>query len=233
MAKLLIVDDHEVVRTGLKTIFGEMPDVSVVGVAANAAEAVVFARRTLPEIAVIDFRLADMPGDELATKLRAGFPRIGIVMLTAYAGEDIVRRALAAGVDRFVTKSAGSEALRNAVESLLRGEPKPSGGGAAVLDHLASYSSTASGAVLTPRQERVLELAAEGMTYGEIAECLFIAESTVRFHMQSLKAKLGARTRTGLIATAIREALVDPIGGQNHSSCISNVVLSSSASRSS
>jgi DNA-binding NarL/FixJ family response regulator len=212
MVKLLIVDDHEVVRVGLKRILGAMPEISIVGVAASATEALVFAGRTAPEIAVIDFRLSDMPGDELATKLRAGFPRIGIVMLTAYAGEDIVRRALAAGVDRFVTKGAGSKALRTAIESLLCGEPMPCGGAGAVLRQLASYSSPAVPAGLTPRQKRVLELAADGMSDGEIADCLFISESTVRFHMQALKSKLGVRTRAALIATAIREALVDPAG---------------------
>jgi DNA-binding NarL/FixJ family response regulator len=209
---VLVVDDHEVVRRGLQTALAAMPDVEVVGTAADGFEALQLARRSVPEIAVIDFRLPDMPGDELCAKLLALLPSIQVVVLTTYVGEDIVRRAISAGAGRFVTKASGLQELRAAIESILRGEPRPAGGGAAIAAHLQKVTAEQSAATLTPRQERVLELAAAGLTYAEIGERLIISESTVRFHIQALKTKLGAKTKTELIATSIRLALIDPVG---------------------
>jgi DNA-binding NarL/FixJ family response regulator len=212
MTRVLIVDDHEVVLEGLQTALSAMPAVEIVGLAADGAEALQLARRTVPELALVDFRLPDMPGDRLCARLLQTLPSLRVVMLTTYVSEDIVRRTLDAGACRFVTKAAGLDELRRAIDSVLVGDPIPTGGSATVVAHLQQLANEQSSATLTSRQERVLELAAAGMTYAEIGQRLFISESTVRFHIQALKTKLGARTKTQLIATAIRAALIDPVG---------------------
>jgi DNA-binding NarL/FixJ family response regulator len=212
MTRVLIVDDHEVVREGLQVALSSMSEVDVVGTAGNGAEALQVAKRTAPEIAVVDLRLPDMPGDELCVQLRRVFPSVQVVIFTTYLSEDIARRAFKAGAARFVAKSSGLSELRDAIGSIIRGEPVASGGGEAVVNALRARVSEQAPLVLTPRQTRVLELAADGLTYQEIAARLYISESTVRFHMQTLKAKLGARTKTELITKAIRSALIDPSG---------------------
>jgi DNA-binding NarL/FixJ family response regulator len=212
MTRVLVVDDHEIVREGLHNVLSAMPELEIVGLAADGAEALQLARRTVPELAIIDFRLPDMPGDRVCARLRQILPSLRIVMLTTYVSEDIVRRTLDAGACRFVTKAAGLGELRHAIRSVMIGEPTPIGGSATVVAHLQRVANEQASAILTSRQERVLELVAAGLTYSEIGERLFISESTVRFHMQALKAKLGARTKTQLIATAIRTALIDPVG---------------------
>jgi DNA-binding NarL/FixJ family response regulator len=212
MTRVLVVDDHEVVREGLHTALSGMPEIEIVGFAADGAEALQLARRTVPELAIIDFRLPDMPGDRVCARLRQILPSLRVVMLTTYVSEDIVRRTLDAGACRFVAKAAGLGELRHAIQSAVSGEPIPAGGSASVVAHLQRVANEQGSAVLTSRQERVLELVAAGLTYAEIGERLFISESTVRFHMQALKAKLQVRTKTQLIATAIRSALIDPVG---------------------
>jgi DNA-binding NarL/FixJ family response regulator len=212
LARLLVIDDHEVVREGLQAALSAMPSVELVGAAATGAEGLQLARRTIPEIVVADFRLPDMPGDELCARLVALLPSVAVVMLTTYASEDIVRRVVASGASRFVTKASGLSELRRAIESVLRGEPRPAGGGAAIVERLERVVADPAMATLTARQEGVLELAAAGLTYGQIAERLIISESTVRFHIQALKTKLGTKTKTELITTAIRLALIDPVG---------------------
>jgi DNA-binding NarL/FixJ family response regulator len=214
LARLLVVDDHEVVREGLQAALSAMSLIEFVGAAGTAAEALQLARRTTPEIVVADFRLPDMPGDELCARLVALLPSVKVVMLTTYVNEDIVRRVIAAGASRFVTKASGLSELRLAIESVLRGDPTPAGSGGAIVEHLRRVVADQTTTTLTARQERVLELAAAGLTYAQIAERLIISESTVRFHIQALKTKLGARTKTELITTAIRLALIDPVGSE-------------------
>lgn len=210
--RICVVDDHEIVREGLRQALPNDPRIEVVGEAASGAEALHQARRTLPDVMLVDFRLGDMTGDELCRRIRKDFPSTQVVMLTTYLSEDVVRRCIDAGAAGFVTKASGLDELR-AVLAKLDEQPGASfsGGPSAVVQRL--YETDAKRAPrrsLTPQQERVLELAAHGFTYSEISARLHISESTVRFHIQSLKERLGVRTKTELIATAIRCALISP-----------------------
>jgi DNA-binding NarL/FixJ family response regulator len=132
-------------------------------------------------------------------------------MLTTYLSEDVVRRSLDAGAAGFVTKASGLDELRDVLAKLGDEAPVFAGGASAIVQRLHEASAEhLPKRPLTPQQERVLELAAHGLTYNEISGRLHISESTVRFHIQSLKERLEVRTKTELIAVAIRAALISP-----------------------
>jgi DNA-binding NarL/FixJ family response regulator len=210
--RLLIVDDHEVVREGLASALAADERFEIVGTAATGKEALQRARQTLPDIALVDLRLPDMRGEDLTRELRTRFPSTEVIILTTYLGEGTVRAALDAGAAAYVTKAAGLPELRSAIERVIDDGDAVSGTAAPqIVKQLhAVVASRMDDAIPTPRQEAVLELAAQGMTNGEIGERLYISESTVRFHVQKLKEKFSARTKTELIAKAIRTGFIAP-----------------------
>jgi DNA-binding NarL/FixJ family response regulator len=208
----LIVDDHEVVREGLASALAADERFEIVGTAATGKEALQRARQTLPDIALVDLRLPDMRGEDLTRELRSRFPSTAVIILTTYLGEGTVRAALDAGAAAYVTKAAGLPELRSAIERVIEDGVAADGTAAPqIVKQLhAVVASRMDDAIPTPRQEAVLELAAQGMTNGEIGERLYISESTVRFHVQKLKEKFSARTKTELIAKAIRTGFIAP-----------------------
>jgi DNA-binding NarL/FixJ family response regulator len=209
--RLLIVDDHEVVREGLAAALSADPRFEIVSPAATGKEALQRARQTLPDIALVDLRLPDMRGEDLTRELRRRFPSTAVIILTTYLGEGTVRAALEAGASAYVTKAAGLPELRAAIERVLDDDDSGTGAAPQIVKQLhAVVASRMDDAIPTPRQEAVLELAAQGMTNGEIGERLYISESTVRFHVQKLKEKFSARTKTELIAKAIRTGFIAP-----------------------
>ncbi|WP_433503016.1 response regulator transcription factor [Pseudonocardia halophobica] len=210
--RLCIVDDHEVVREGLRTALGKDPSIDVVAEAGSAEQALGEVRRYRPDIVLTDFRLPDMPGDELCRRIRAAHAATAVVVLTTYLSEEVVRAAIDAGAAAFVTKGAGLQELRAALADVAAGGTSLRGGSGALVErlHRQARAQAPESRSLTPRQERVLELAAEGLTYREIATQLSISTSTVRFHIQGLKDRLGARTMSELVAIAIRSALITP-----------------------
>jgi DNA-binding NarL/FixJ family response regulator len=208
--RILIIDDHEVVREGLVAALSSEPGREVVAVASSAEEGIRRAKQTLPDVALVDFRLPDMSGIDLCRHMRQHFPSMALVMLTSYLSEDTVRDAIQAGATGYVTKSAGLTELRRVLAQIETGHAAPDGASQIVEQlHRIAHANT-GGDGPTPQQQRVLELAAEGLTNEQIGARLFISESTVRFHMQKLKAKLGARSKTDLIARAIRKGLIAP-----------------------
>jgi DNA-binding NarL/FixJ family response regulator len=211
VARVLIVDDHEIVREGLRLSLEADPKLEVVGAAATASEALAVARRTLPDVALVDLRLPDMSGEDLCRRLRERFPETALIVLTTYLSEETVRGALQAGAVGYVTKASGLSELRAAIDRALAGETDTIAAGPQIVQRLHETVAARMGeATVTPQQERVLELAAQGLTSSEIGERLFIAESTVRFHIQKLKEKLSARTKTELVAKAIRLGVIAP-----------------------
>lgn len=212
MLRTLIVDDHEVVREGLAATLDGSSEVVVVGSAGTGADALVVARRALPDLALVDLRLPDMTGTELCSRLRRVLPSISVIVLSGYLSEETVRGAFAASAAAYVTKSAGLHELRAAIRRVAAGrcrdaEEVP----ARVVEQLHGAACTRSGGWSpTPHQEQVLELAAQGLTNREIGNRLFISESTVRFHVQNLKQRFSARTRTELVARTIRLGVIAP-----------------------
>lgn len=210
--RILVVDDHEIVREGLTAILEADPEYEIVGTAATGRAAVEQARRTVPDVVLLDLRLPDVSGEDLCRTLRTGFPSTAVVVLTTYLSESTVRNALDAGAAAYVTKSAGLAELRSALQALAAGQKRPhDASGPQIVQHLHELVAQRIGESLpTPRQEQILDLAARGLTNSEIGERLFLSESTVRFHIQKLKEKLGAHTKTELIAKAIRTGVMAP-----------------------
>lgn len=212
--RIMIVDDHEIVREGIRSSLERDERIEVVGDAADGMQARRLIRQTLPDIALVDLRLPDVRGEDLCRELVRDFPQTRVIILSTYLSEETVRGALEAGASAYVTKSAGLPELLAAIDRTMDGTPKPgAAAGTQIVKQLhALVSDRMAGAVPTPQQERVLELAAQGFTNQEIGSRLFISESTVRFHVQKLKAKFAARTKTELIAKAIRTGSIAPAG---------------------
>jgi DNA-binding NarL/FixJ family response regulator len=216
--KLLIVDDHEVVRNGLISALATDERFEIVGAAANAAEALQLARRTVPDAAILDMYLPDVSGDELCSRLLALLPSLKVIVVSSYLTEEAVRRAANAGATAYVTKAAGLPELRATLDRVWedRGRPIEESSVPQIVRYLETLVKDRSGddRAPTPQQARVLELAAEGLTYEEIAQRLMISQSTVRFHIQKLKVKFGTNSKTDLIVQAIRQGLIAPPGNE-------------------
>ena len=211
-ARLLIVDDHEVVRAGLEATLSSDPRFEVVGTAGTGKAALERARQTLPDVALVDLRLPDMRGEDLTREICSRMPSTKVIILTSYLGEGTVRAALDAGASGYVTKAAGLPELVATIENVVSGDQALETAAAPqIVKQLHKLvSDRVEDTIPTPRQESVLELAAQGLTNHEIGEQLFISESTVRFHLQKLKEKFAARTKTELIAKAIRAGFIAP-----------------------
>lgn len=209
---VVLVDDHDVVRAGLRSVLEACGGFRVDGEAASGHQALRRVLQLRPQAAVIDFRLTDMRGDELCRRLMSVDPELKVLVLSGYLSEEAVRSAHQAGAWRYVTKSAGIEALRAALRDLLAGAPAESAEQAARVVAL-QYGLSPVPPAVTAQQSQVLELAAAGLTDREIGGELYLAESTVRFHIQKLKATLKVRNKTELVATAIRTGLVAPVAG--------------------
>lgn len=217
---MCIVDDHEIVREGLRRVLTEdrQLDIEVVGEASSGATAIELLRSVTPDVALVDFRLPDTTGDVLCARIRQVCPTTKVVVLTTYLAEDVVQRCLDAGAHGFVTKASGLDELRRVLTVLADGGEATAVRTSSSMVKGLRASETAAGTnqLLTPQQQRVLELAAGGFTYAEIGSTLHISESTVRFHIQRLKERLGARTKIELIASAIRSALISPDSFESH-----------------
>jgi DNA-binding NarL/FixJ family response regulator len=209
--RLLIVDDHEVVREGLMAALARTARYEVVASAGYGREALEQAKITLPDVAIVDLRLPDMGGEEVTRELRQLQPRIAVIILTTYLGEGTVRATLEAGASGYVTKAAGLPALRAAIDGAVAVDGPAGKAPAQIVSQLHKLAASRFGDTIpTPRQESVLELAAQGLTNGEIGDQLFISESTVRFHIQKLKQKFTARTKAELVAKAVRVGFIAP-----------------------
>jgi DNA-binding NarL/FixJ family response regulator len=207
--RVLVIDDHEVVREGLSAALSCDGAFEVVAAAATAASGMLAAARARPDVALVDLRLPDTDGAVLCRGIRQRYPGTAVVVLSSYVSEDTVRSAMEAGASAYVTKGAGLAELRQAIVRAVA--DRDAFGDCQIVGQLHDLVSQRSvGGRLTTQQERVLELSAEGLTYREIGARLFISESTVRFHMQKLKEKLGARTKTELVARAIRTGAMAP-----------------------
>ena len=211
--RVLVVDDHDVVREGLKGALASDPRFVLVGEAANGRNALQSARRTLPDVVVLDLHLPDVSGEEVCSLLRGLLPSAVILVLTSYLTEETVRRVARAGASAYVTKAAGLPQLRAALDEIWadRGQSIDVSKAPQIVRYLEDVVRERSDdRAPTPQQARVLELAADGLTYREIADRLGISESTVRFHIQKLKVKFETSSKTELIVQAIRTGMIAP-----------------------
>jgi DNA-binding NarL/FixJ family response regulator len=213
-ARILLADDHELVRNGLKLVLDSEPDLSVVAEAGNGAEALEIALREEIDLAVLDVSMPRLTGLQVAAELHAQRPKLRTLMLSVHDSEQYFFEALKAGASGYVLKSAANRDLIEGCRAALRGEPfiYPSAASAIVRDYLdrASRGEETSTDPLTLRELEVTKLIAEGLTSDEVAETLMIAKNTVNRHRDNILEKLGMRNRVELTRYAIKRGLVEP-----------------------
>jgi DNA-binding NarL/FixJ family response regulator len=203
--KVVVADDQAAVRDGLVTLLSTMTGIDVVGAAEDGEHALALVEQTQPDVVLMDLRMPGMDGIEATRRIRDGYPATRVVVLTTYADDESIVHALRAGALGYLTKDAGREHIRRAVEAAAAGQ--------AVLDpevqarliaaaQLPSASPTALPDGLTEREGDVLRLMATGKSNGEIASALFVSEATVKTHVNHIFAKTGSRDRAQAIAYA-------------------------------
>jgi len=214
--RLLLVDDHEVVRTGLRMLLEGQPDLQIVAEASTGQEAITMAGQYQPEVVVMDITLPDITGIEATRRLKELYPQIAVVALTIHEDEQYFFEMLQAGASGYVPKRAAPEDLINAIRAANSDEVYiyPSLAKALVSDYLGRWRSkpdeVTTDELLTPREIEVLELLAEGFTNDEIADKLVISRHTVSRHRENLMRKLGMHSRSELVKYAIRKGLINP-----------------------
>lgn len=212
--RVLLADDHTLVRRGVRLILDGEPDLSVVAEAGDGAEAVARARDTDVDLAVLDIAMPRMTGLQAARELSRRFPDLRILILTMYDNEQYFFEALKAGACGYVLKSVADRDLVEACRAAMRDEPfiYPGAETALVRTYLERMRRGEALPVrtVTDREEEVLKLVAEGHTTKEIAELLYISAKTVESHRSNLLQKLGLRDRLELTRYAIRAGLIEP-----------------------
>jgi len=209
--KIIIVDDHEVVRLGLRTLLDRHPDFTVVDEAATAKEAIQKAMLVRPDVVVMDIRLFGGSGIDACRKIVEQAPEIKVIMLTSYAEDEMLFDAIAAGACGYVLKQIGSDDLIRAIEAVGKGEalldPALTQRVFARVREAARKEHEEAFATLTDQELRVLSQVAEGKTNREIAEALFLGEGTVRNYVSSILKKLNLTNRAEAAAYAVEHHL--------------------------
>jgi DNA-binding NarL/FixJ family response regulator len=212
--RILLADDHEVVRSGLRMVLDAVPDLEVVAEAGDGAEAVKTALAERVDLAVLDVSMPRMTGLQAAVELRRREPKMRVLMLSMHDDERYFFEALKAGASGYVLKTAANRDLIEACRAAMRGEPflYPAAVTALIRDYLerAESGEAMPKDPLTPREVEVVKLIAEGDTSEEIAGQLFISKKTVDRHRANVLEKLGMRNRVELTRYAIRRGLVEP-----------------------
>jgi DNA-binding NarL/FixJ family response regulator len=218
--RVLLADDQRVVREGLGTLLGLLDGIELVGTAADGAEAVELAREHDPDVVLMDLRMPRVDGIEAIRRLAALGDRPRAIALTTYADDASVLGALRAGARGYLTKDAGAEQIRAAVEAVARGEaaldPSVQHHVVAALagDEPAAAPSQALPDELTPREAEVLGLIAAGRTNAEIAEALVVSAATVKSHVNHIFAKTGVRDRAQAVVYAYENGLATSTRGR-------------------
>jgi two-component system, NarL family, response regulator LiaR len=208
---LLIIDDHQLVRWGVRTFLATQPDITVAGEAASGEEALRLVAELVPDVALMDLVMPGMDGIETTRKLKEISPRTQIIVLTSYHEDEHIFPAILAGALSYMLKDVGTAELADAVRKAARGEavmhPQVA---ARVVQELqtARHSGLAPASGLSVREHEVLRLIAEGCTNTEIAEHLVISENTVKSHVSNILSKLHLADRTQAAIYAWREGVV-------------------------
>lgn len=208
--RVLLVDDHELVRTGLRAMLAGDSGIAVVGDAGTGTGAIGQAAALKPDVVLLDARLPDMPGDEVCRRLLGDAPELAVVILTTFAEDDLVRRCVRAGARGYLLKDIARLDLGRSLRAVMRGE--------AVLDSkvapavlAAARQATDLGTtddLLNPRQREVLRLVAEGLSNREIAARTHLSEYTVKGYVEEILERLGARNRVHAAIVATKQGLI-------------------------
>lgn len=201
--RLLIADDHFIVRSGLVALIQAEPDMTVVAVAADGAQAVALFAQHRPDLALLDLRMPVKNGNDAIVAIRAAFPQARILVLTAFNGDEDIYKALRAGALGYVLKSATGESLIPAIRAVAAGQPW-------IPDDIATRLAMRNAhEALTAREVQVLREAARGKANKEIAAALAISEYTVKDHLKAILAKLHAADRTEAVTAAVQRGIIE------------------------
>ena len=201
---VLIADDHEVVREGLRLALLRSSHVRVVGEAPDGETAVALAERRRPDVVIMDLRMPQMDGIEATEEIVARVPDSRVLVFTAYSERALLQRGLESGARGYVLKEAPHETLLKAIEKVASGDTFVD---PALIPSLATGRDGQE--ILTQREREILQLLADGMSNADVAQQLFISQETVKSHVRHILAKLEAETRTQAVAIALREAMID------------------------
>ena len=213
--RVLVVDDHTLVRDGIRALLQLVADVEVVGEATNGKEALEKVEELTPDVVLMDLAMPIMGGLEATRRIRRQFPGTKVLALTQYDDSEYVVPIIEAGARGFVTKMAAFSELTSAIQAVYRGESFLSPSAAAALVQECQQKTDVEGEKdpyqqLTDREREVLKLVAEGHTAREIADMLVVSPKTVEWYKTSLMNKLNIHNRTDLIKFAIRRAIITP-----------------------
>src|ERR671920_416354 len=208
--RVLIADDHGIVRSGLRMLLERQDDIEVIAEAEDGASARDTAIRERPDLAILDVRMPKLTGLQATREIREQAPDVSVLILSMYDDERYLFEALKAGASGYVLKTQADHDLMEAVRAVERGEPflTPEAQRALIKDVLGEGGGRPS--ELTPREEEVVKLVAEAHTNKEIAAILHLSEKTVENHRSNAMRKLGMRDRVELVRYAIRRGLIEP-----------------------
>jgi DNA-binding NarL/FixJ family response regulator len=200
----LIVDDHEVVREGLRLSLSRTPHIRVVGEASDGRSAIDMVERRRPNVVLMDVRMPVLDGLEATKELTEKDPTVAVLIFTAYSERSLLARGLESGAKGYILKEAPHDTLVRAIERVAAGDT--------FIDPAlmpAFLSGRERDEMLTPREREILQLLADGMSNADAAKRLFISQETVKSHVRHILAKLEADTRTQAVAIALRDAIID------------------------
>ena len=208
--KVLLVDDHAIMRDGIRALLSIHDDIKIVGEASEGQEAIEKTQDLSPDVVVMDVAMPDMDGIEATRRIRKQSPKVKVIVLTQYDNKEYVLSAIKAGAAGYVPKRALGSELVSAVRAVNRGESflYPSAAAALIDDYRRQAKTADPYDQLTPREREILKLIAEGHTSREIADALFISLKTVYGHRTKIMDKLGLRNRTDLFKFAVRKGLL-------------------------
>jgi two-component system, NarL family, response regulator LiaR len=205
--RVLVVDDHEIVRSGLAAFLLVIPDMEMVGTARNGLEALSQCAHLHPDVVLMDLSMPLMDGVTATARIRAAHPDIQVIVLTSFKDQELVRQALEAGAIGYLLKDLGVEDLAAAIRNACAGKPTLAPEAAQALIQ-ATFRPRKPAYDLTAREQDVLAHMVEGLSNAEIAERLVISESTVKFHVSNILGKLKAGSRTEAVSIALQAGLV-------------------------
>lgn len=200
----LIVDDHEVVREGLRLSLSRAPHIRVIGEAGDGESAISLVERRKPDVVIMDVRMPGMDGLEATREVLKVQPDAAVLIFTAFSERSLLARGLESGARGYILKEAPHETLLRAIEKVAGGE--------GYIDPalMPAFLSGKEGTdMLTAREREILQLLADGMSNADVAEKLFISQETVKSHVRHILTKLEADTRTHAVAIALRDSIID------------------------
>lgn len=212
--RLMIVDDHEMVRLGMRTAFELEPDIMVVGEASNGAEALAKMDVLAPQLVLMDVLMDKMGGIEACREIKSHYPDVQVLMITSHDNEEAVFASLLAGASGYLLKNRSRAELLKAIRQVAAGQslldPQMSKHAATKLINLTQAGTHAAGNGLTEREREVIALIARGYTNKQIADALVVSEKTARNHVSNILEKLGLSRRSEAAAFAVEHKLVPP-----------------------